>query len=110
MHTPPMSERYRLPAAYDTIDIAGIGEKPITRSGPYFLTVWTFAAAMISFTSSHVERTKPPRPRIDLYAAARVASSTIDAHASTGPCFARASRHIRTSRPRTIGYLMRLAL
>jgi hypothetical protein len=45
-----------------------------------------------------------------LYAADAAASSTIDAHASTGPRVERASRHARISRPRTIGYLMRFAL
>ena len=36
----------RAPEACETIDIAGIGEKPATRSGPYFLIVWTWAAAI----------------------------------------------------------------
>src|SRR6185437_357794 len=94
----------------DTIDIAGIGEKPHTRSGPYRLIVWMFAAATISVASSHATRTKPPRPRIDLYFFALAGSSTIDAQASTGPSVLRASRHSRTSRPRTIGCLRRLAL
>jgi len=31
----------RAPDAWETIDIAGIGEKPATRSGPYFLIVCT---------------------------------------------------------------------
>ncbi len=31
----------RAPDACETIDIAGMGEKPATRSGPYFLIVWT---------------------------------------------------------------------
>jgi hypothetical protein len=35
---------------------------------------------------------------------------TIAAQASTGGSVSRASRHALTSRPRTIGYLMRLAL
>ena len=38
----------RAPEACETIDIAGMGEKPATRSGPYFLIVWTCAAATIS--------------------------------------------------------------
>ena len=46
--------------------MAGIGENPTTRSGPQVLIVWIFEAAMISLTSSQVERTKPPRPRIAL--------------------------------------------
>jgi hypothetical protein len=29
-----MSEKKRVPALYDTIDIAGIGVQPTTRSGP----------------------------------------------------------------------------
>ena len=36
----------RLPEANETGDIAGIGVKPATRSGPYRLMVWTVAAAM----------------------------------------------------------------
>ena len=44
--------------------MAGMGEKPITRSGPCVLTVYAFADAIISFTSSHVARIKPPRPRL----------------------------------------------
>ena len=56
----------RAPEACETIDIAGIGENPATRSGPYFLIVWTWAAAMISVASSHVARTSPPLPRADL--------------------------------------------
>jgi hypothetical protein len=43
--------------------MAGIGEKPMMRSGPCCLMVYTFAAATISFTSSQFERTKPPSPR-----------------------------------------------
>ena len=35
--TPPISDRNRAPTACDTIDIAGIGENPATRSGPYSL-------------------------------------------------------------------------
>ena len=53
----------RDPAANDTIDIAGIGEKPHTRSGPYSLIVCTCAAAIISVASAHVTRTSPPLPR-----------------------------------------------
>ena len=34
-----MSDVYRAPAACDAIDIAGIGEKPATRSGPNSLIV-----------------------------------------------------------------------
>ena len=34
-----MSSRKRAPEAYDTGDIAGIGEKPAIRSGPQRLTV-----------------------------------------------------------------------
>ena len=42
----------RVPTQCDTIDIAGIGEKPATRSGPYSLIVCTCAA----------RRSRPPRP------------------------------------------------
>ena len=49
-----MSDRNRAPTACDTIDIAGIGEKPATRSGPY------------SLDGVHVrgrDRSPAPRPR-----------------------------------------------
>ena len=42
--------------------IAGIGEKPMMRSGPYLFMVYTWAAAMISATSGHEVRTRPPLP------------------------------------------------
>ena len=61
-----MSLTNRAPDAWETIDIAGIGEKPATRSGPYFLIVCTCAAATISVASSQVARTSPPLPRADL--------------------------------------------
>ncbi len=97
-----MSERNLVPAAYEAIDMAGIGVKPATLSGPYCLTVYTCAAAMISVTSFQLERTKPPLPRRLLYARARSGSSTIDAHASTAsPVTESASRHISTRAPRT---------
>ena len=57
----------RAPTAWLTIDIAGIGEKPATRSGPYFLMVWTWAAAAISAASHPSARTNPPFPRAALY-------------------------------------------
>src|SRR5215469_1968858 len=56
------------------MDIAGIGENPTTRSGPYVLTVCTCAAAMSSVTSGQVERTKPPLPRAFLYRVAEPAA------------------------------------
>ena len=43
--------------------MAGIGEKPTTRSGPKRLMVETCAAAIISTASSQEARTKPPLPR-----------------------------------------------
>ena len=46
--------------------MAGIGLKPAMRSGPYFLIVWTWAAAAISVTSFQLARRKPPLPRRDL--------------------------------------------
>ena len=63
---PPMSEVNRAPEAWLTIDIAGMGEKPATRSGPHCLMVWTLAAATISAASPHEARTRPPLPRADL--------------------------------------------
>ena len=58
-----MSWMKRVPTQCDTIDIAGIGEKPAHRSGPYVLIVFTCAAAAISIASSHEIRTSPPLPR-----------------------------------------------
>ena len=63
---PPISEVYLAPAAWDAIDIAGIGENPAMRSGPYFLIVYTCAAAVISRASSQEVRTSPPWPRAAL--------------------------------------------
>jgi len=56
----------RAPEACDTIDMAGIGENPATRSGPHVAIVCTWAAATISTASSHDARTRPPLPRADL--------------------------------------------
>ena len=56
----------RAPEAWETIDIAGMGEKPATRSGPHLLIVCTWAAATISAASSQVARTSPPLPRAAL--------------------------------------------
>ena len=44
------------PEACETIDIAGMGENPATRSGPYFLIVWTCAAATISLEQDGPKR------------------------------------------------------
>lgn len=60
---PPSRVMNRLPTPCETIDIAGIGEKPATRSGPYSLMVCTWAAATISAASSQLARTRPPWPR-----------------------------------------------
>src|SRR5690625_7383509 len=79
-----MRERKRVPAEYETGDIAGIGENPTTRSGPYCLIVCTWAAAMSSLTSAHSTRTNPPLPRAFLYAPVRSGSAVISAHAATG--------------------------
>jgi hypothetical protein len=43
---PPISEMKRLPAANETGDIAGIGVKPATRSGPCSRIACTVAAAI----------------------------------------------------------------
>ena len=53
----------RAPEAWLTIDMAGIGENPATRSGPHFLIVCTLAAAYISEASAQLARTSPPLPR-----------------------------------------------
>ncbi len=98
---PPMSDMKRAPAAKDAIDIAGIGEKPATRSGPYALTVCTWAATS-SLTSSQSARTRPPLPRARLYARAFAGSDVISAQAATGsPRRRRASRHSLCNPPRT---------
>jgi hypothetical protein len=47
--------------------MAGMGEKPITRSGPYSLIVCSVEAAMISSASSQWMRRKPPLPRACWY-------------------------------------------
>src|SRR3546814_17955290 len=74
-------------------DLAGIGEKPITRSGPYCFTVYRLEAAMISLASSQCTRAKPPMPRRVLYSLVLAGSSTMLAQASTGDIVLRASRH-----------------
>ena len=53
----------REPAAWDTIDMAGIGENPAIRSGPYRAMVCTWAAAAISAASSQPILISPPLPR-----------------------------------------------
>ena len=84
------------------MDIAGITEKPALRSGPYVFAVYSKDAAVISVASSHVERTKPPIPRADLYFFAFSGSSTIDFQASIGflACFF-TSLQSSTNSPRT---------
>ena len=52
-----------MPAANETGDIAGIGVKPPTRSGPCSRIACTVAAAISSLASSQSQRTNPPRPR-----------------------------------------------
>src|SRR3989344_4064799 len=111
MHTPPMRLRQREPAAYEIIDIAGMGEKPMMRSGPCFLMVYTLAAAIIWLTSSQVLRTKPPRPRCFCHSRLEASFSTMLAQASTGLlASAMAARKCLSRRPRTMGYFTRLAL
>ena len=58
-----MSWMNRVPTQCDTIDMAGMGEKPAQRSGPYALMVCTWAAAAISMASAQLARTSPPLPR-----------------------------------------------
>ena len=64
---------------------------------------------MISLTSSHVARTKPPRPRTFRYSPRFAGSSWIAAHAPTGVLIARSLRHSFSSRERTSGCFTRLA-
>src|SRR3989344_3666251 len=61
-----------------------MGEKPMMRSGPCFLMVYTLAAAIIWLTSSQVLRTKPPRPRCFCHSRLEASFSTMLAQASTG--------------------------
>ena len=91
--------------------MAGIGEKPMMRSGPCCLMVYTLAAAIIWFTSSQVLRTKPPRPRCFCHSRRAPSFSTMLAQASTGLlATASAARQCLSRRPRTMGYFTRLAL
>lgn len=60
-----MRDMKREPTACEAIDIAGIGEKPAIRSGPYSWRVCTCAAAAISSASGQSIRTSPPLPRAD---------------------------------------------
>src|SRR5690554_4255464 len=93
------------------MDMAGIGEKPMIRSGPNFLAVYTLEAAISSLTSSQLERTKPPMPRRGLYSAVLAGSSTIEAQASTGSLnWMRAARQSFIRLLRINGYFSRLAL
>ena len=102
---PPIGEVNRAPDAWLTIDIAGMGEKPATRSGPRCLIVWTLAAATISAASPHEARRQ-----------AALAARGLVAHgpsrdrprrrlqASTGsPSRCLASRYISSRTPRTYG-------
>src|SRR3546814_19590594 len=72
--------------------------------------VYILAAATTSLTSSQLARTNPPIPRTDLYCSARPGVVQICSQARVGAMVLRASRHIRARRPRSMGYLMRLAL
>src|SRR3546814_8963647 len=64
--------------------MAWIGEKPATRSGPYSLIVYAFAAAISSAASSQPTLTKPPRPRFDTQSRRFSGSCTMDRQAATG--------------------------
>src|SRR5574339_240253 len=91
--------------------MAGIGEKPMMRSGPYFLTVYIVDAAVISRASSHDTRRKPPLPRACWMDLRADGFSITLAQASTGSgCFFFASRHRSISTPRMYGYLTRIGL
>src|SRR3546814_18706979 len=82
--------------------MAGIGEKPATRSGPYSLIVYAFAAAISSAASSQPTLTKPHRPRLDTQSRRFSGSCTMDRQAATGAFVARTLSHGRMSlaRPR----------
>ena len=111
MFTPPNSCKKREPPPYERYDIAGMGEKPKTRSGPYFFAVYKFAAATISSTSSQFVRRNPPLPRAFWIRLRFSSSSMMDFHASTGLFpLARASRQKSSNTPRAYGYLTRIGL
>src|SRR5438874_8511544 len=111
MFTPPKSWRKRAPAAYEKNDIAGIGEKPITRSGPHLRAVYRAAAEINSDTSSHLARRKPPLPRACRMRERFCGSSTSEPQASTGlACLLFASRQKSSSGPRTYGYFTLIGL
>ena len=93
-----------MPTACETIDIAGTGENPTMRSGPYSEIVCTYAAETISSASSQEIRTRPPLPRALTYRRRRSGSPWMSAHAATGsPSRARASRYSSTRTPRAYG-------
>src|SRR5699024_4312847 len=108
---PPINCIKRLPAAWLIMDIAGIGEKPTLRSGPYFITVYNVDAAINFVTSSQSTRTKPPLPLACLYDFAFSSSSTMLCYASNVLSYVlSASRHKRINCLRTYGYLTRKGL
>src|SRR3546814_12506995 len=88
--------------------MAGIGEKPATRSGPYSLIVYAFAAAISSAASSQPTLTKPPRPRFDTQSRRFSGSCTMDRQAATGAIVSRALRQRRMSLAPTSGYVLRV--
>src|SRR5699024_9610863 len=99
----------RAPAPWETIDIAGIGENPAIRSGPYLMIVNTCEAAAISNASSQPARTRPPLPRAFWYRRRLSGSVVISPHAGTGsPSRSLASRNISSRTPRTYGYRTRV--
>ena len=101
MLTPPNNCRKREPPAYERYDMAGMGEKPKMRSGPYFLAVWSMPATTISVTSSQVVRRKPPLPRAFWMRVRFASSPMMEAYASTGLLpEARSSRQKSSSTPR----------
>ena len=71
------------------------------RSGPYFLMVWTWAAATISDASSQLVRTRPPLPRACLYARAVSGFSDLRPGQHGSPVLLFASRYAASNTPRT---------
>ena len=70
--------------------MAGIGEKPMMRSGPCVWIVWTCDAAMISSTVSQSVRRRPPLPRACCHRWRFAGSPTSDFQATTGSSCSRA--------------------
>src|SRR3972149_3649454 len=75
--------------------MAGIGEKPMTRAGPWGLMGETFAAAANSLASSPPGRTQPPPPRAAGPAARAPRPARAERPARLAPALQQPSAHHR---------------